>query len=170
MRSHTNCTSWMLDRKSTLLPTRCGANRTVVRYDVGCWCQWVRVKHHQLVQQGSLRSRECSSWLKSVLWSLFRVLAFMVADGKGIWPVKHAPLIPKSWTWSNFRIEGWINKNWRLVDVVLKARDIFRPHHNTTYIDAAYCYGPSTVVCHTSEPCRNGWIDRDAILVEDSGK
>jgi len=24
-------------------------------------------------------------------------------------------------------------------------------------------------VCHTSEPCKNGWTDRDAIWVEDSG-
>ena len=30
----------------------------------------------------------------------------------------------------------------------------------TTYVDAAYCYRPSSVVCrlicHTSEPCKNG--------------
>jgi len=24
-------------------------------------------------------------------------------------------------------------------------------------------------VCHTSEPCENGWTDRDAVCVEDSG-
>jgi len=37
----------------------------------------------------------------------------------------------------------------------------------------AYCYRPSSVVCryvcHTSEPCKNGWTDRDAVWVEDSG-
>ena len=43
-----------------------------------------------------------------------------------------------------------------------------------TYIDAAYCYRPSRVsvglsVCHISEPCKNGYTDRDAIWVEDSG-
>jgi len=27
----------------------------------------------------------------------------------------------------------------------------------------------SLSVCHTSEPCKNGWTDRDAIWVEDSG-
>jgi len=35
-----------------------------------------------------------------------------------------------------------------------------RPHRSTTYIDAAYCYRLSTVVCrsvcHTSKPCKNG--------------
>jgi len=38
-----------------------------------------------------------------------------------------------------------------------------RPHRSTTYVDAAYCYRPSSVVCrllvcrsvcHTSEPCK----------------
>ena len=46
----------------------------------------------------------------------------------------------------------------------------FRPHRSTTYVDAAYCYRPSIVVClsvglsvsHSSEPCKNGWTDRDA--------
>jgi len=50
---------------------------------------------------------------------------------------------------------------------------IIRPHRSTTYIDATYCYRPSSVVCpsvcHTSEPCKNGWTDLDAIWVEDSG-
>jgi len=44
---------------------------------------------------------------------------------------------------------------------------IIRPHRSITYVDSAYCYRPSSVVCrsvcHTSEP------DRDAIWVEDSG-
>ena len=48
-----------------------------------------------------------------------------------------------------------------------------RPHRSTTYLDAAYCYRPTSVVCrsvcHTSEPCRNGWTDRDAVRDEDSG-
>ena len=52
-----------------------------------------------------------------------------------------------------------------------------RPHRSTTYVDAAYCYRPSSVVCrllvcrsvcHTSEPCENGCTDRDAVWVEDS--
>jgi len=62
---------------------------------------------------------------------------------------------------------------------------IIRPHRSTTYVDAAYCYRPSRVVCrsvglsvclsvcrsvcHTSEPCKNGCTDRDAVWVEDSG-
>jgi len=49
---------------------------------------------------------------------------------------------------------------------------IFRPHRSTTYVDADYCYQPSSMVClsvcHTSEPCKNGWTDWDAIWVEDS--
>jgi len=44
---------------------------------------------------------------------------------------------------------------------------------HTTYVDAVYCYWPSSVVCrsfcHTSEPCKNGRTDPDAIWVEDSG-
>jgi len=59
--------------------------------------------------------------------------------------------------------------------------DIIRPHHSTTYVDAAYCYRPRSVscrsvclsvcrsVCHTSETSKNGSTDRDAIWVEDSG-
>jgi len=54
---------------------------------------------------------------------------------------------------------------------------LFRPHRSTTHVDAAYCYRPSSVVCrsvcrsvcHTSEPCKNGCTDRDAVWVEDSG-
>jgi len=48
---------------------------------------------------------------------------------------------------------------------------IIRLHHSTTYIDMAYCYRPSSVVClsiclsvcHSSEPYKNGWTDQDAI-------
>ena len=36
---------------------------------------------------------------------------------------------------------------------------IIRPHRSTTYVDAAYSYRPSSVVCRsvcrTSEPCKN---------------
>jgi len=44
----------------------------------------------------------------------------------------------------------------------------------TTYVDAVCCHRPSSVVCRSvglshCEPCKNGWIDRDAIWVEDSG-
>jgi len=48
-----------------------------------------------------------------------------------------------------------------------------RPRRSTAYVDVAYCYRPSSVVCrsvcHTSEPCKNGCTDRDAFWVEDSG-
>jgi len=41
----------------------------------------------------------------------------------------------------------------------------------TTYVDAVYCYRPSSVVCrsigrsvyHTSESCKNGWTDQYAV-------
>ena len=50
---------------------------------------------------------------------------------------------------------------------------IFRPHCSTTYVDAAYSYRPSSVVCrsvcHTSEPCKNGCTDQAAVWVEDLG-
>jgi len=55
------------------------------------------------------------------------------------------------------------------------------PHYSTTYLDAPYCYKPSSVVClsisqsvclsvclsvcHSHEPCKDGWTDRDAIWV-----
>ena len=36
---------------------------------------------------------------------------------------------------------------------------IIRAHRSTTYVDAAYCYRPSSAVCrsvcHTSEPYKN---------------
>jgi len=52
-----------------------------------------------------------------------------------------------------------------------------RPDCSTTYVDVEYCYRPSRVVCrsvvcrsvcHTSQPCKNGFTDRDAVRVEDS--
>jgi len=45
---------------------------------------------------------------------------------------------------------------------------IIRPHYSTAYVDVAYCHWPSTVVCHTSEPCKNGWTNQDAVWVQDS--
>jgi len=54
---------------------------------------------------------------------------------------------------------------------------VFRPHSSITYADAACwdcCYRPSSVVClsvrHSTEFCKNGWSDRDAVCVEDSGR
>ena len=51
---------------------------------------------------------------------------------------------------------------------------IFRPHCSTTYVDAACCYRLSSVVClsvglsvcHSSEPCKNGCTNQDAIRAE----
>jgi len=42
---------------------------------------------------------------------------------------------------------------------------IIRPHRSATYVDAAYCYRPSSMICHASEPCKNGCTDRDAVCV-----
>jgi len=36
---------------------------------------------------------------------------------------------------------------------------------STTYINAAYCSVFCRSVCHTSEPCKNGWTDRVAVRV-----
>jgi len=52
-----------------------------------------------------------------------------------------------------------------------------RPHRSITCVVAAYCYRPNSMVyryvcqpvCHTSEPRKNSWTDRDAVWVEDSG-
>ena len=55
---------------------------------------------------------------------------------------------------------------------------IVRLHRCSTYVDATHCYRLSSVVClsvclsvcHTSEPCKNGWTDQnDGIWVEDLG-
>jgi len=50
---------------------------------------------------------------------------------------------------------------------------IIRTHRSTTYVDAAYCYRLSSVVCrsvcHNSEPCKKGCTDQDAVWVEYSG-
>jgi len=49
---------------------------------------------------------------------------------------------------------------------------IIRPNCSTVYVDVAYCYRLSSVtcrsVCHTSEPCKNGWRDQDVIWVVES--
>ena len=63
------------------------------------------------------------------------------------------------------------SKSWLKCTVFI----VFRPHRSTTYVDAAYCYQPSSVVCrsvgrsicHTSEPCKRGWTDWDAVWVVD---
>jgi len=46
---------------------------------------------------------------------------------------------------------------------------VIRQHCSTMYIGVAYCYRPNCMVCHSHEPCKNGWTDRDAIWVVDSG-
>jgi len=61
-----------------------------------------------------------------------------------------------------------------ILDVILLIHlCIIRPHRSTTYVDAIYCYRPSSVVCwsvcHTSQPCKIGCTDRDAVWFEDSG-
>jgi len=48
--------------------------------------------------------------------------------------------------------------------VVLIMGPFFRPYHSNTYVDAEYCYRPSSVVCqsvcllvyHRSESSKNG--------------
>ena len=46
---------------------------------------------------------------------------------------------------------------------------IFRLHRSTMYIEVAYCYRLSSVVCllvcHSREPCKNNLANRDAICV-----
>jgi len=67
--------------------------------------------------------------------------------------------------------------NSRLVEMrkwpIVCQSNIIRPPRSTKYVDAAYSYRPSSVVCrsvcHTSEPCKNGCTDRAAFCVEDLG-
>ena len=59
------------------------------------------------------------------------------------------------------------NAKYQRVLVLALCLFIIRPHRSTTYVDAAYCYRPSTAVCrsvclsacHTSEPCKR-WLNR----------
>ena len=50
---------------------------------------------------------------------------------------------------------------------------IIKTYRSTIYVDVAYCCRPSSMVCwsvcHTSEPCKNSWTDRDVIWVQDLG-
>jgi len=63
------------------------------------------------------------------------------------------------------------------INVVKPFEKYYRPHRSTTYLDAAYCYRLSSVVCllvcrsvcYGSDPCKSGWTDRDDVLIEDSG-
>jgi len=83
------------------------------------------------------------------------------------------------------KLVGLLQRNIQMTDTEMISRDaklhyyvrsvilwilIIRPHRN---VGAAYCYRPSSVVCllvcHTSEPYKNGCNDRDAVWVEDSG-
>jgi len=42
---------------------------------------------------------------------------------------------------------------WASIHLLVVA-NIIRPHRNTMYIDAAYCYRWSSVVCHDCQPCK----------------
>jgi len=58
--------------------------------------------------------------------------------------------------------------------IVVNMHEFFRPHCSTTHIDAVSCCQPSSMVClsvcHSNEPCKNGWTNRDAVWAEDSGR
>ena len=61
--------------------------------------------------------------------------------------------------------------------VLLLAYVIISPHRSSNNADVVYCYWLSSAVCssvclsvcHTSEPCRNGWTDWFAVWIVDSG-
>jgi len=60
-----------------------------------------------------------------------------------------------------------------IIIIIIIITIIIRPHRSTTYVDAAYCYRSSSVVCrsvcpcvyHSSEPRKNGCTDRNAVPV-----
>ena len=43
------------------------------------------------------------------------------------------------------------------------------PHRSTMYVDAAYCYRPSSVVCWSITVVSPAKTNQDAVWVEDSG-
>ena len=70
-------------------------------------------------------------------------------------------------------VKLWNFANWSKVQFVLIKLRIIRPHRTTTYIDAAYCYRPSSVVCRSvclsqSSALQKRRTDRDAVWVVDS--
>jgi len=95
----------------------------------------------------------------------------------GVWPVKWTTLstIPKGTSWGNTSYKH-VFAQLTLLSLPPKkswVERIIRPHRSTMYVDAAYSYRPSSMVCwsvcHTSERCKNGCIDRAAVWVEDLG-
>jgi len=54
------------------------------------------------------------------------------------------------WFWCMWMTQTWANIQFVNVDLKLSFLVfLFRPHRNTTYVDAAYCYRPSRVVCRS---------------------
>jgi len=68
-----------------------------------------------------------------------------------------------NWRWGLTRVDQYNEQKWFLLLIVTESKHwciwnmtlwdwnvyIIRPHHSTTYIDAAYCYQPSCVVCRS---------------------
>jgi len=102
-------------------------------------------------------------------------------DRKGIWSANTYPQwFCFGWlgpAWSDSANEEWLNKMWKwcylyvyggLVSHLYSFWVHIRPYRSTMYVDVAYCYRPSSMVCDSSEPCKNGLTDRNAISVDDS--
>ena len=74
----------------------------------------------------------------------------------------------------------WVRPNHPKVESSRFLGRIVRPHRSTTYVDVAYCYGTSSVVCRSVclSVCLSGtvvkkmagWTDRDAVCFVSSGE
>jgi len=60
-----------------------------------------------------------------------------------------------------------VKQNHKIAILIIR---IVRPHRSTTYVDVAYCYRLSSVVCRSvcdnSQPCKNSCTDRVAVWFE----
>ena len=85
---------------------------------------------------------------------------------------RHLGLSPHSLN----ELSQWLCHDDSTINIVVGisiSTSIIRPHCSTTYIDATYCYTPSSVSVFLSSvtlvsPAKNGCTDRDAVWVEDS--
>jgi len=81
-------------------------------------------------------------------------LLLQITNTSVMWPIKRRHL---RWPWVTFKVihllQAFSNEAFHRAEQQLSSTDadnsIFRPHRNTTYVDAAYSYWPSSVVCRS---------------------
>jgi len=125
---------------------------------------------HNMVNFGPLTAEmRLGVWGTPTNFNGFRVLAVLLHGA--LWRQPNFAALNRG----HHRYSAGRPCRWALADILVVV--IIRSHRSTTYVDAAYSYRPSSVVCrsvclsvcHTSEPCKNCCTDRAAVWVEDLG-